>query len=467
MKLLVYTIGGQKIGIDIQTWNDSMLSGNAAFLAIEDGGTIPTDYVDISSTSNWDNFGHATTASTVTIKEEIIKLIPDIPTADEYPILEGYMNVGINKMTNIDSNITLGSQLIDGHLSGVTDTKFATSGGTVGSIAGESGILNVSSHMNVAGNSSVSGSFTGSGGMTMAGTVIISGNMTVTGAITNPAVNDVITGATNLGVGEGISTGVTDFSLQLKSLSGGSNVTLTADGDIITISAAGSTGGTTIWGGITGTLSDQTDLQNALDAKLNTTLFNTYTGTTAPTTFAQKTDAITGATNVGTGEGLYTGITVNKLQIKSLIAGTDVSLTSNANSITINASGGGTGGTTIYGSEYQTAMSLGDSTTTSTTPQTKVTLNTTTLPTGTYKVTVAWVGTHNSDKTDMRFDVTLNGTSQGTTIQVESKDVTSIYPFIRILYLTLNGTNTILLRYWNEGNSTTISDATIELIRVS
>ena len=130
MKLLAYTIGGQTIGIDIGVWDDDMLSGNTAFLAIADGGTIPTDYVDISSTAYWDQFGGNTTLDAAEIKNEIIKLIPDEPTAQEYEILEGYMNVGINSTTNIDENLTFGSILTNGFLSGVTDTKLATTGET-------------------------------------------------------------------------------------------------------------------------------------------------------------------------------------------------------------------------------------------------------------------------------------------------------------------------------------------------
>jgi hypothetical protein len=55
-------------------------------------------------------------------------------------------------------------------------------------------------------------------------------------------------------------------------------------------------GGT--WGSITGILSGQTDLQNALNLKLNTSLFNAYTGTTAPINYYNKTEinAYTGTT---------------------------------------------------------------------------------------------------------------------------------------------------------------------------
>jgi len=126
MRLLTYTIGGQKIGIDIRTWNDAMLGGNSAFIALADTGGLPTDYVDISSTIYWDQFGGITTLTPAEIKNEILKLIPDEPTAQEYEILEGYMNVGINSMTNILSGVTLGS-IVGGeeYLTGVTDNKLS------------------------------------------------------------------------------------------------------------------------------------------------------------------------------------------------------------------------------------------------------------------------------------------------------------------------------------------------------
>ena len=124
MKLLAYQINGQTIGIDIGIWNDAMLSGNTAFMAIADTGSTPTDYVDISSTVNWGDFGGSTTLSDAEIKNEIVKLIPDVPTTEEYGILEGYMNVGIDSMTNVLSGVTLGNIMGNGtYLTGVTDNK--------------------------------------------------------------------------------------------------------------------------------------------------------------------------------------------------------------------------------------------------------------------------------------------------------------------------------------------------------
>jgi len=144
-KLLVYTIGGQKIGIDILTWNEAMLSGNTAFITIADTGSTPTNYVNISSVDNWDKFGSSASLSEVQVKNEIIKLIPNTPTQAQYLILEKYMNIGINAMTKIGTTAMLGSTLTSTTaLTGVTDIKMATTGSTtanlmVNSISGQSG----------------------------------------------------------------------------------------------------------------------------------------------------------------------------------------------------------------------------------------------------------------------------------------------------------------------------------------
>jgi len=88
MKLLAYTIGGQKIGIDIQTWNDVILSGNTAFLAIADTGSTPSNYTDISSIINWDNFGFSAGLTDAQLKQEITKLVTPTPTPEELIVLQ-------------------------------------------------------------------------------------------------------------------------------------------------------------------------------------------------------------------------------------------------------------------------------------------------------------------------------------------------------------------------------------------
>jgi len=90
MKLLVYTIAGQKIGIDIQVWDDTILSGNTAFLAIADTGSTPTNYVDITSFDYWDKFGGKTGLATPLIRKELVKLIPSTPTPQQIVTLENW-----------------------------------------------------------------------------------------------------------------------------------------------------------------------------------------------------------------------------------------------------------------------------------------------------------------------------------------------------------------------------------------
>ena len=124
----------------------------------------------------------------------------------------------------------------------------------------------------------------------------------------------------------------------------------------------------------------------------------------------------------------------------------------------------------VYGSEYQLASDLTSTSTSSVTPVTKVTMTTTNLPAGTYKIIVHWVWNRNNPSSSARFDVTIGDVAQGTrnVIQIEPQDPSNFYPETRIFYKALSGVNTIQFRYWSSAtsNSTTTSDATIELIRV-
>jgi len=121
MRLLAYTIGGQTIGIDITSWTSATLSGNTAFIAFADTGGLPSNYVDISSTTNWDQFGGLTTLTDAEIKLEILKLIPNQPTSQEYLILENYFDVGLDSIINVDGNWQLSGELPFETLTGTTD----------------------------------------------------------------------------------------------------------------------------------------------------------------------------------------------------------------------------------------------------------------------------------------------------------------------------------------------------------
>jgi len=104
-------------------------------------------------------------------------------------------------------------------------------------------------------------------------------------------------------------------------ISAGANVTVSGSWPSYTISASGGGSGSVAWGGITGTLSAQTDLQSALNAKQNTL--------TLPLSIA----------NGGNGSAT-----------PQITAGSNVSITGTWPSYTINATGGGGGGPIASGS---------------------------------------------------------------------------------------------------------------------
>ena len=158
---------------------------------------------------------------------------------------------------------------------------------------------------------------------------------------------------------------------------------------------------------------------------------------------------------------------------KSLRIGNDSSIGINLPYLQLDVSNGNkvvTAGN-YYGQNYQLASDLTTTSTTAITPQAKVTMTTTDLPEGTYKITAHWMWSYSSVRDSARFNITIGGVDQGvrTMIEVEPKDTTNIKPLTRIFYKALSGVNTIVLNYWSkvETDSTTISDATIELIRVS
>lgn len=72
MKLTAFLIGGEALGVDLQTWSASDLSGSLPFL-IED--TVSTGYEDISSITNFNKFGLAANADYAKIRTEIKALV--------------------------------------------------------------------------------------------------------------------------------------------------------------------------------------------------------------------------------------------------------------------------------------------------------------------------------------------------------------------------------------------------------
>lgn len=90
-------------------------------------------------------------------------------------------------------------------------------------------------------------------------------------AATVAVANAAVQSGSNLGAGEPIFSAKSGTALQFKTLLAGANVTFSASADTLTINSTGSGGGGSVaWGAITGTLSDQGDLNTALAGKANT-----------------------------------------------------------------------------------------------------------------------------------------------------------------------------------------------------
>lgn len=135
----------------------------------------------------------------------------------------------------------------------------------------------------------------------------------VTG-LTSQKIN-IVTGATSQVPVFTIDGNIEDSGYSIADLTGGTEYTFIGsggtqvieDGNTITIYSTLPTGTTVAWGDISGSISNQTDLQNALDTKLAITDFNNYTGTTA-TELQGKLESSVFDSYTGTSETRFEGI---------------------------------------------------------------------------------------------------------------------------------------------------------------
>lgn len=195
----------------------------------------------------------------------------------------------------------------------------------------------------------------------------------------------------------------------------------------------------------------------------------------SPRFIAIKLDGIVGANGKDGATGSGSNIIVKSNGTN--VTGTPHSyLNFTGNAVTTTNVGDGSGVTisinqSVYGTEFQYAESLTTTTTTSVTPTyaTKVTLNTTSLVGGTYRIMVSYGVNKNATNGDFLSRVTVDGTPIGSIHNCELSDTTSYVYTTRVFYRTLTATtHTILLQFSNETSGTvTMRDATIELIRVS
>lgn len=146
-----------------------------------------------------------------------------------------------------------------------------------------------------------------------------------------------ITGAANLGSGEGIFASTLGSILQFKSLLAGDGINLEADGGDITINAAISGGdniGTDaykIFAGVSGTTMQFRSLVAGPGISMLEGSFDI--------TIAVSSGTVDGAENLGVGAGLFAGQSGSVLQFKSLIAGSGISFIDAIDHVTISASG--------------------------------------------------------------------------------------------------------------------------------
>ena len=132
--------------------------------------------------------------------------------------------------------------------------------------------------------------------------------------------------------GQNVGTGTTVYAgkcgastLLYKTISAtGSGISISGDSENIIVS--GSTGSASAWGDITGTLSNQTDLQSALDLKVDSANFTGYTATTETTltTLQSDLDSVSAQTDTNTSD---IALKLNTDDFTGYTATTDTTLT--------------------------------------------------------------------------------------------------------------------------------------------
>lgn len=154
--------------------------------------------------------------------------------------------------------------------------------------------------------------------------------------------------ASNLGAGTGIFSNKVGTDLRFKSLVAGTNISVSSDADTVTVSA-NTTTATNVGSG-SGVFKQL--VGNNLELKSIKAGTNVILSADANeiTVSSVDTGEVNTASNLGTGQGVFFDKLGVDLRLKSFVAGTNVSLSSTNNEITINAATTG---------EFNTASNLG------------------------------------------------------------------------------------------------------------
>lgn len=163
---------------------------------------------------------------------------------------------------------------------------------------------------------------------------------------------------TNIGAGVGVYAGKSGTQLQFKSLIAGANVTINSDSDEITIEASGGSGditnGASLGTGSAVFASKIGSILNFKSLKAGTNVTLTSDANEVTINASGGSGEVNDGSNLGTGEGIYVGKSGATLQFKSLVAGANITLTADGSEITIDAAGGGGGGETVKVSSADT-----------------------------------------------------------------------------------------------------------------
>lgn len=148
----------------------------------------------------------------------------------------------------------------------------------------------------------------------------------------------VITTASNVGSGSGVFKQKTSQDLEFKSITAGAGIVLTANADDIEISTnqAAITGsnlgtGTQVFSARVGDDLQFRSIKSSADS-INFTIAQSTDGNEVE---ISSTAEINTASNLGSGEGVFAQKSTYDLEFKSLVAGTNVTLTSDSNTVTI------------------------------------------------------------------------------------------------------------------------------------
>jgi hypothetical protein len=149
----------------------------------------------------------------------------------------------------------------------------------------------------------------------------------------------LISGAANVGTGETLFKDLTTGTLNFKSIIAGAGVTLTDNGDDITVDVSA----VAINGSNVGTGEEvfKTKNGNTLEfRKVATAAAGQHfaVATVGDTIEFKNTAEVNTASNLGAGSSLFAQKTGEDLQFKSIVGGTNITVTNDANTVTIAAS---------------------------------------------------------------------------------------------------------------------------------